>query len=89
MIILVQRKQKFHKNLKVGSYWVLKKLMCGSQIYKVDTGGTIKISLEDFKIFTKHFINNSTFYLTFSRPGPQIICVCVYLTRTSIRENSA
>ena len=68
---------------------MLKKLMCGPQIYKVDIGGTIKISLEDFKIFTKHFINNSTFYLMFSHPGPQIICVCVCLTRINIRENSA
>ena len=51
--------------------------MCGPQIYKIDIGGATKISLEYFKIFTKHFINNSTSYLMFNSPGPQIIYVCV------------
>ena len=69
--------------------------MCGPQIYKIDIGGTIKISLECFKIFTKHFINNSTSYLMFNSPGSQIICVCLYIyiymyiTRINISENRA
>ena len=64
---------------------MLKMLMCGPQIYKVDTGGMIKISLEDIQTFIKHFINNSTSYLMFSHPGPQITCACVSLGLVSVK----
>ena len=64
---------------------MLKMLMCGPQIYEPDTGGMIKISLEDFQTFTKHFINDSTSHLMLSHPGPQITRVCVSLGLVSVK----